>query len=202
MKVKIIMVIFFCVCFTKNNFSQEHSRNKQGIKRSSMWSIEKIKREPLSFIIGGISVHPSQTSGYGMINYVKRFGFYGKVKTNLRFNDDYDYNVTNSYEELYATKRKKGRYSFSGGLLYRVNNPLIVYAGLGYGSRWLNWSNANNTTYRISDNSHKGIEFETGIVIKMINWYINLGAQGDPSNEYLEFDLGIGINFSNLKRKK
>lgn len=202
MKEKLIILIIFSVWFT-NIVSSQIYNNQQGIKKSSLFSIEKIKikREPQSFLIGGISMG-NPMSVYGMVGYVQKFGFYGKIKTNFNFDSGSDGIINYSYynnNDILATGSNKGKYSFTGGGLWRISNPLSIYLGLGYGSRWLNWTADGNKSYRLDDYSYSGFVLETGVVYKYKDIFFNLGVQGSG---YPEIELGIGIELSKLTKTK
>lgn len=195
------LLIFFLLFLIPNGYTQIMTIDNQGLKRSSLLKIEKIRKtyEPQRFIIGGLGFHSSQVSLYSMVGYVKNYGLYGKLKTNFNFNSGYDDTVWGSEsDELFLNGTKRGRFSITGGGMYRMNNPLSLYVGLGYGSRWLNWISTSGDIYNVEDYSHKGLEVETGVTYKYKNIFIDAGIQTN-SFEYLELNLGIGISLNKLK---
>jgi hypothetical protein len=193
----ILIVLLFLI---PKGYSQIMTTDNQGLKRSSLLNIKKIKKplkiyDTQDFLIGGLSFHPSQLSMYAMVGTVKRYGLYGKLKTNFNFSSSYDYEIREfESDELFLTDDKRGRISITAGGMYRINNPLSLYAGLGYGSRWLNWISTSGDVYKVVNYSYKGIEAETGAVYKYKNVFINIGVQANSFN-YLELNLGMGVNF-------
>lgn len=160
--------------------------------------------EPQSFIIGGFGMHPSQFSFYTLAGYVKKFGYYGKLKTNFNFNSDYDESVWGGEnDELFLKDTQRGRFSITGGGMLRISNPLSLYVGLGYGSRWLNWISVSDEVCRVEDYSYKGIEVETGVIYKLKNdIYLNMGSSiGIGECVFGELNLGVGVNLEYLKSK-
>lgn len=202
MKINGLIILVLLLAFTKG-YSQIMTTDNQGLKRSSLLQIEKIKKskkiyDPQTFIIGGFGMHPSQLSFYSMAGYVKKYGFYGKLKTNFNFNIKVDgYYKSWDLSNMFIKNCVDGRFSITGGGLFRLSNPLSLYAGLGYGSRWLNWISVSDKACRVEDYSHEGIEFEGGVIYKYKNIFFDAGLQTN-SFEYLELNLGIGIRFQEL----
>lgn len=200
MKKKSLIILLLLLIFF-NGYSQIITTGNQGLKRSSLLKIEKIKKtyETQSFIIGGFSFHPSQFSLYSMVGFVKNYGLYAKLKSNFNFNSDYSETLWgNGRGELFLKDAKVGRFSITSGGLYRLNNPLSLYVGVGYGSRWLNLISTSGNVFNSEDYSYKGIEIETGVTYKFENIFIDAGIQTN-SFEYLEFNLGIGMSLDKLK---
>lgn len=202
MKRNNLIILLLLLAFIKG-YSQIMTTDNQGLKRSSLLQIEKIKKpkkiyDPQTFIIGGFGMHPSQLSFYSMAGYVKNYGFYGKLKTNFNFDGSSDGNIYgDENNRLFLKDKKVGRFSLTGGGLLRINNPLSLYAGIGFGSRWLNWTSISGNIYNVEDYSHKGIEVEGGAIYKYENVFFDVGIQTN-SFEYLELNLGIGIRLQDL----
>jgi len=153
---------------------------------------EKINFEKETFIIGGVALHPSQRAGFLMAGKVKNYGGYLKLKTNLNFNGNFvseGYSVSNRY---FNDKIYTGRVAFTGGMLWRVVKPLILYGGLGYGNRWVNWETISGEKFRVIDISYKGLESEAGLIYK-INKLFFTGGVSTISFKYMELNLGVGI---------
>ena len=188
------------------NISDVEKITKEQIVRTQAWQLKKPNLpkklpktyEPQSFIIGGFGFHPSQVSLYSMVGYVKNYGFYGKLKTNFNFDSGYDDTVFGYNDYLFLKDNKRGRFSITGGGMYRINKPLSLYAGLGYGHRWLNWISTSGDIHNVEDYSHKGLEVEGGILYKYKTVFFNLGIQTN-SFEYLELNLGFGVSLNKIK---
>lgn len=201
------IIILFTSVFVMNGYTQIVTTEMQGLKRSSLFNVEKINKplKPLkvydlqNFLIGGLSFRPSQVSMYAMVGAVKKSGLYGKLKSDLSFNGSYDYDIDATYINDFLIKdTKNGRFSITGGLMFRLDNPLSLYIGCGYGNRWLNWVSTYGDIYRIKDYSYKGFESEFGINFKYKETYFNVGIQAN-SFKY-ELNFGAGIPLKCLKR--
>ncbi len=197
MKKKFIVVVICCICIFNIAYSQVYSNSGQGLKQSSLFKVEKIKYEKDTFILGGVALHPSQTSAYLMAGIVRKFGVYIKLKTNLNFNGSY---VDEGDSYFDASSRYfngniyKGRSAATGGLLWRIAKPMIFYGGLGYGTRWVNWETTSNIKYRVTDISYNGIETEAGLIYKYKKLIFS-GGFSITSFAYVETNFGVGITF-------
>ena len=154
---------------------------------------EKIIYEKEKFILGGIASHSSQSSGFVMAGIVKNYGGFLKVKTNFNFNssfadEGYSY-FSNRYfnDNIYT-----GRFAITSGILWRVTKPIILYGGLGYGNRWVNWETISGQRYRVYDISHKGFELETGLLYQINKIFFTGGVSTIPF-QYMELNFGFGI---------
>ena len=202
MKNKIIIFLILSICIINKTFSQIYSDNQQGLKRSSLFKIEKIEYEKDTFILGGVALHPSQTSVYAMAGIVKKYGLYLKLKTNLNFNGSYvkqggNYNAASS--QYFDGNIYKGRFAATGGLLWRIAKPLIFYGGLGYGNRWVNWETLSGKRFRVTDISYDGLDVETGLMYKYKKFFFT-GGISTISFQYMELNIGVGYKL-NLKNK-
>lgn len=153
---------------------------------------EKIIYEKETFVVGGVALHPSQSSGFVMAGIVKNFGGFFKLKTNLNFNGsfvDEGYSWSNRYfnDNIYT-----GRFAITGGMLWRVTKPIIIYGGLGYGNRWVNWETISAKRFRVDDISYQGLELETGLLYQINKIFFTGGISTIPF-QYLELNLGFGI---------
>lgn len=163
---------------------------KKRIRKKTM----KIQYEKFGFASSGISMHPSQYSEFIMLGKVKNNGEYIKIKSNLNFDLGYDYSGFANTNRYFNGDVFKGRYSITGGLLWRISKPLVLYTGGGYGSRWVNWGTISNSTFRVDDISYTGLELETGLMFKMKR-LVFVGGVCTNQLKYMEFDLGLGFNF-------
>lgn len=155
---------------------------------------EKIKYEKETFLLAGIAGHPSQISGFVMAGKIENFGGYVKLQTNLNFNGSYVYEGYSwSANRYFNDNIYTGRYAFSGGVLYRVIKPVILYGGLGYGSRWVNWETVSGNKFRITDLSYTGIEIETGVIYKLNKLFLTGGISLIPF-QFMELNIGAGFN--------
>ncbi len=153
---------------------------------------EKIIYEKETFVVGGIALHPSQTSGFLMVGKLKNFGGFMKLKTNLNFNGSYVAEGDSWSNRYFNENIYTGRFGITSGLLWRATKPLILYGGLGYGTRWVNWETISSQRFRVNDISYQGLEFETGLLFK-IGKFFATGGISTISFQYMELNLGLGI---------
>lgn len=151
-------------------------------------------RETNYLLLGGMAIHPSQTSGFVMLGAVKKVGGYFKFKTNLNLDETHVFEGLSTDSRYFNGEIQVGRYATTGGLLWRAFTPVLMYGGLGYGTRWVNWKTASGEPFRVTDISHKGVELEAGIMIK-INKLVLSGGVSVISFDYMEANIGVGIMF-------
>lgn len=146
------------------------------------------------FFILGLSIHPSHTSSYIMAGRVKRFGYYAQLKSNLRFGGGHDYEGDHNSSVFFNGSTTCGRNAITGGGLFRISSPIISYAGVGYGSRWVNWQLITGKQYRVTDISYDGLEVEAGFILRYKHSTYSFGLSTN-SFEFMEANIGIGLNF-------
>ena len=153
--------------------------------------------------LAGVGFHPSQKSIYVMVGKVKRKGGYLGIKSNFRFSGKHDYE-DESYDLMYdrylTGDVNKGRFAVTGGVLLRLNTPLMFYGGLGYGTRWVNWTATNGDKLRVSDISYRGLELESGLLFKYKRFLIS-GGISLTSLKYLEANVGLGMTINGFDKK-
>lgn len=145
-------------------------------------------------LLGGMAIHPSQTSGFVMLGAVKTVGGYIKFKTDFNFDESYDSEGLTTDSRYFTGETQTGRYAFTGGLLWQVTQPILIYGGLGFGNRWANWKTVSGPIYRVTDISHQGLEAEAGLMIKIQKLVLSGGVSATSFN-YLEANIGVGIMF-------
>ncbi len=155
------------------------------------------------FALAGLAFHPSQKSMYAMVGKVEKKGSYLKVKSNFNFSGKHD-EEDDSYDlkdDRYLDgDEKKGRFALTGGMLLRINPSLMFYGGLGYGTRWVNWTATNGDKLRVSDISYRGLELESGLIYKHERFFIN-GGISVTSFKYMEANIGFGMAIKGPKNK-
>jgi opacity protein-like surface antigen len=167
-----------------------HETNEE--KTATEKTRKEFEREDI--LLGGIALHPSQKSVFIMVGRVKRVGEYFKIKSNLRFNGSNDIEGESSNNIYFNDNTKKGRFAITGGLLWRISSPTVLYSGIGYGSRWVNWETISGESYRVTDISYKGLELEAGLIYKVKKLQIS-GGLSTTSLKSLETNIGIGVKF-------
>jgi hypothetical protein len=94
------------------------------------------------------------------------WGGYAKAKSNFASKGESQTGGQNDayYDGNYS---KTGRLSVSAGLMREVSPSVIVYAGVGYGNKWVQWKTTSDKLVEIEDLSFSGIEPEAGLMIKI-----------------------------------
>ena len=139
----------------------------------------------------GSPISYSLTAGY----LPKKIGGYVMVKSNFAsIGDAPTVNQADYYfEDGFSTL---GRFSVSGGTIGRVADFMLIYAGVGYGSKWTQWKTRSGQLVTIKEQSFNGVEPELGIAFKTGNFLISagfsilIGKQTAP-----EANLSIGYIF-------
>lgn len=140
------------------------------------------------------------TTSFGiMVGIVKKAGGYVKAKYNFK-NQSTDGECTSdglnaSGNELwFSGNTASSRLAITGGALFRLAMPLYLYAGAGYGYKKLAWETMDGRWMENSDETVKGIEVETGLILRAKNFAFSAGVQSN-SFKYMEATVGIGIMF-------
>ena len=197
-------IVVYSILFGNNVYAQTIADNI--IPGSNTQSVPVSKKERKVneikyLILGGMAINASQqTSGFVMLGAVKTWGGYIKAKTDLNFDDSFVSKGKSTDNRYFTDETEKGRYALTGGLLWRAFSPIIVYGGLGYGNRWINWKTIAGDPYRVKDISYNGFELETGLILK-IKMLAICGGVSVTSFNYLEANLGIGIIFGKVPPK-
>lgn len=129
-----------------------------------------------------------------MVGNVSHIGHYLKFKTNLNSSDEYVSQGESSTEMFFNGKVYQGRLAATSGLLWHVASAIIVYGGLGYGYRWVDWEKLSGERFRVTDYSFRGLEIEAGIAMK-IKRVLFSGGISSNSLGFYEADFGLGITF-------
>ena len=164
---------------------------------------DNMKTRTMVMPIAGIG----SSISYGlMVGVVKKFGWYLKAKYNFK-NQETSEETTNAGENAQGTpmwftgETIGSRLAITTGAMYRLSNPLYVYAGAGYGYKKLAWEMADGEVGTSSDKwaenvdeTCSGIEADLGLVLRAKNFAISAGIQS-ISFKYFEATVGIGIMF-------
>ena len=155
----------------------------------------------VNFILlnGAYSTSP-QTSFGLTIGQVKKVGWYVSAMTNFNFTKaDFNCNtngVIEGYENISYTFTEKAssRLSVTAGGLCKLGSPVYLYAGIGYGQRTLLWKTDGGQWAAPTDDTHKGLALEAGLMAHIKGFSISAGATAIGS-DYLEFKVGLGYCF-------
>ena len=138
----------------------------------------------------------SNTSFSIMAGYVKEFGGYLKAKSSFGSRDK---NAMKGGKDdaFFNGNEYSGRFSFYGGLLYKLSSKCYINAGVGYGSKWLQWETMDEERMEIEDFSFSGIDPEIGLLFKFGNFIVGGGLNclvGGGTSAF-EGNLSIGVAF-------
>jgi hypothetical protein len=144
------------------------------------------------FLMPGVSMG-SVMSYSLMAGYAGTWGGYAKVKSNLASGGEF---VTEGSSDMYFDGNyvKTGRFSASAGLVKSLSNTCFLYAGIGYGNRWVQWKALNGQFVEIEDHSFSGIDPEVGILLKIQRFTIG-GGGNCLSGKRSVFEANISIGF-------
>lgn len=134
--------------------------------------------------MAGVAADPT-ISGTLSAGYLSgKWGGYAKVKSNFATigNAQIDGPDDAFYMENYANK---GRFSVSAGVTGQAAKFLLIYAGVGYGSKWVQWKTLSHQLITIDGMSFNGIDPELGLAFKIGNFLIGAGANAL---------IGVGAN--------
>ncbi len=146
----------------------------------------------------GTAFNSNQLSYTLMFGQVKRFGWYGKLKTDFNFNFSNSDGVSWNHTGFWNGKSNNGRYAVTAGALWNMCRPLMLYAGAGYGKRWLDWETIGNKKIRIDDYSYDGAEVELGVITHLKRFLLSAGVSintDEISANSWEMNVGIGYTF-------
>jgi opacity protein-like surface antigen len=143
---------------------------------------------------------PYQISYSAMVGIVKNNGGYIKyqsnfisTKTELDCNDSGTL-IKEKTTPWYKETSQKARMSITAGLLHRLNAPVFLYAGAGYGSRVLVWETLNNERVRNIDHSVVGLATEGGLIFQFDRMLVS-GGITTINFKYAEVSFGVGLTF-------
>lgn len=128
--------------------------------------IEKQERSKGKFLILPGCSFGNTTSYSLMLGYVNKWGGFVKVKSSFGSRDskaekgDVD-------DAFYNGNSNKGRFSAYAGVVSRLHPYIYLYAGVGYGNKWLQWETISNTNIEIQSATYSGIDPEIGILFKI-----------------------------------
>lgn len=145
-----------------------------------------------------MSVTPQLSYGL-MLGYVKKFGGYVKFRSDFQFGKAAY--TCNRHGEIdgggllwTSGAQRKSRLQATGGALFRLTQWLYPYAGVGYGSREVQWQDYEGNWAKVSNYSCKGIAAEAGAIVKIGPVALSVGAS-TTAFRYTELEVGLGVMF-------
>lgn len=161
-------------------------------------------------------------NNYGQLAYgltiggVKKFGCFVSVATNFHLQKKYDMecgddliihsNNYYDYYDYYDVVRYNGKTYYSSlsgiiGLSVRINEPLVLKIGAGYGMKQLLYETTDGRYVKNTDASINGIEMLFGLQCKLGRAIISLNGN-TTKLQYYEARLGLGFYFTSKSHEK
>ncbi len=161
------------------------------------------------FVMANITYSIAPQTSFGLtFGSVKMLGFYASFNGNIRgftnlttgFKMDateYECDQTGTISTLtseysYSGDKATSRLGVTVGLVYKINNPLSVYLGGGYGYRNVLWKLDSGQWAKCVDDSYQGIVIDAGLMYSFGKFGLSLGVQ-TIGVKYLEAKFGIGF---------
>ena len=88
----------------------------------------------------------------------------------------------------------KTRLSLTGGLVCRIAENIYAKVGAGYGVRVRCVEDTDGNWYNVVDNTYKGVELSAGMMYRIKGCAISADVL-TTNFKYLEFKLGVGVNW-------
>ena len=148
------------------------------------------------FVLPGISFG-SMTSFTAMAGYAKNnIGGYLKFKSSFSSKDKIV--VSGSKDDYFYDDNKfRGRFSFYGGLLWRLSEKVYLNTGVGFGNKWEQWETMDGSKVEISEVSFSGFDPEIGLLFRFGNFSFGGGLNCliGNGNSAVEGNISIGLAF-------
>ena len=141
------------------------------------------------------SVAPQTSFGF-TYGQVKRFGWFVSAMSSFgtRFSANNWDDLTEIGNAVVSGKSSNARLSFTGGVVYRLIEPVCLKVGAGYGSRVKCWE-LNGTWYEYPNNSYKGIDISAGLLFNVKGCAISADVV-TTDFDYMEVKIGVGLNWN------
>lgn len=133
-----------------------------------------------------------------------RWGGYLSFRSNYVFNDaayscSSDGVVSDGSSFWPGGNIKNKNLSASAGILFSAVKWLSVYAGAGYGYRYLQWDDINGCWANVTDWSYSGLAAETGILFTWRKLTFSVGVS-TISFRTAAFNCGLGISLPTQRK--
>lgn len=150
-------------------------------------------------LINTMSSHTSIPGSYGaMVGAVKNVGGYVSFRSNYKFAKADHFVYSHSELTSPTSKTRISVVKVSGGLLFRANESLYPYAGVGYGFNDHLYFNSDNSYsgswWQVKDLSQQGLAVEVGVVSKVGPIALSVGVS-TITFKTVSLDLGLGVMF-------
>jgi hypothetical protein len=145
------------------------------------------------FLMPGISVGGVLSYSF-MAGYARKWGGYLRARSNFAYRgtkDDSGYQTDNFF---WSGATKTGRFATVAGCLTRLSRFCYLYAGAGYGEKWVHWQTESARWIEMDDLHVSGIEYEAGLLFRYKKVSAGAGLSHLPGSSP-EAGLSIGIIF-------
>ena len=131
-----------------------------------------------------------------MAGYMKKWGGYVKIKSSFG-NKDKNATKGDVEDAFFNGNSKKGRFSVYAGTVGQLHPNICMYAGIGYGNKWLQWETVNSEQIEIASGTYSGIDPEIGVLFKIKMFTLGGGfncliGQGHKNGEG---NISVGVIF-------
>lgn len=191
------IIVTLCLLFVSAGI-QPISAQMAGNQMAAEKSHVAREYEWFSLAMVGTSFNKNQLSYSLMYGKVKRWGWYGKIKTDFNFKVSNSDKYYSSNDVFWNGEKSDGRIAATVGTIWNMTRPVMLYAGAGYGRRWVDWETISKQKIRIHDQSYDGAEFELGLIARWKNVLLSVGASLNTDDIYignLETNIAIGYKF-------
>ena len=146
-------------------------------------------------VMAGIAAGPALSGTLTAGFLPGRWGGYAKVKSNFVTKGDAE---TGGPDDAFFIDgfSKTGRFSVSAGVTGQVAEVLLIHAGIGYGSKWVQWKTTSDRLIIIDEMSFTGIDPELGLTLKTGNFLIGAGVSALIGTQTsIEANISLGLIF-------
>lgn len=153
-----------------------------------------------TFVLLNGCYHPAPQFAMGItVGQVKRVGWYVSLLTNMNFLNSSDYvadesGYVNGVYPMYAEGRQTSLMAANAGLTIRLDDPLWLYVGAGYGKRHFSQQTLDNKWILQSAGQHEGVSLDAGVMWALGKFLLSAGVHSIGFG-YWDMKVGIGINF-------
>lgn len=123
-----------------------------------------------------------------------KWGGYAKVKSNFVTKTADLFSQSSKY--YYADDFSKTiRYSVSAGINSQVAEILLIYVGIGYGSKYEQWKTIADQMPSLGEKGFHGMDPEVGLVFKTGKFLIGIGASMLFGNTMTAIEANVSLGF-------
>jgi len=168
------------------------SKQQADIQATSPVSEKKNKTHFL--LMPGIAVG-NTLSGTLTVGFLSgKWGGYAKVKSNFVTKIDDLFSQSSKY--YYADDFSKTiRYSVSAGINSQVADILLIYVGIGYGSKYEQWKTIADQRPSLGEKGFFGVEPEVGFILKTGKFLIGIGASSLFGKKRISVEANVSLGF-------